>query len=153
VRRDNSTISFTFSVIRILVSLVSDLKVWILWWNCPISHSRPWLIITNNVQLNCRCMYMYILNEVWVDVEHKLKTTIFTCSKYSFILHQYLLIKIDFPICPRYFTMPKDLSENLTFSLLSHQVIFTGVKLMTVTAITVIPRWRTWNRVRIFFVN
>ena len=29
----------------------------------------------------------------------------------------------------------------------------TGVKLMTVTAITVIPRWRMWNRVRIFFVD
>ena len=27
----------------------------------------------------------------------------------------------------------------------------TGVKLMTVTVITVIPRWRTWNQVRIFF--
>jgi hypothetical protein len=30
---------------------------------------------------------------------------------------------------------------------------FTGVKLMTVTVITVIPRWRTWNQVRIFFVD
>jgi hypothetical protein len=30
---------------------------------------------------------------------------------------------------------------------------FTGVKLMTVTVIAVIPRWRTWNQVRIFFVN
>ena len=29
----------------------------------------------------------------------------------------------------------------------------TGVKLMTVTVITVIPRWRTWNQVRIFFVD
>jgi hypothetical protein len=27
------------------------------------------------------------------------------------------------------------------------------VKLMTVTAITVIPRWRTWNQVRMFFVG
>jgi hypothetical protein len=25
--------------------LVSDLKTLTLWWNCPISHSRPWLII------------------------------------------------------------------------------------------------------------
>ena len=31
--------------------------------------------------------------------------------------------------------------------------IFTGVKLMTITVITVIPRWRTWNQVRIFFVD
>ena len=67
------------------------------------------LLRSNNVQLNCRCMYMYILNEVWVDVEHKLKTTIFTCSKYSFILHQYLLIKIDFPICPRSHMIEYDL--------------------------------------------
>ena len=29
----------------------------------------------------------------------------------------------------------------------------TGVKLMTVTAITGIPRWRTWNQVRMFFVD
>jgi hypothetical protein len=29
--------------------------------------------------------------------------------------------------------------------------IITGVKLMTVT--TVIPRWRTWNQVRIFLIN
>ena len=31
--------------------------------------------------------------------------------------------------------------------------IITGVKLMTVIAITVIPRWQTWNRVIIFFVD
>jgi hypothetical protein len=30
---------------------------------------------------------------------------------------------------------------------------FTEVKLMTVTAIMVIPRWRTWNQVRKFFVD
>jgi hypothetical protein len=30
---------------------------------------------------------------------------------------------------------------------------FTGVKLMTVTVITVIPIWRMWNQVRIFFVD
>ena len=30
---------------------------------------------------------------------------------------------------------------------------FTGVNLMTVTAIMVIPRWRTWNQVRMFFVD
>ena len=30
-------------------------------------------------------------------------------------------------------------------------IVITGVKLMTITVITVIPRWRTWNRLRIFF--
>jgi hypothetical protein len=32
-------------------------------------------------------------------------------------------------------------------------LMITGVKLMTLIAITAIPRWRTWNRVRIFFVD
>ena len=42
---DNPTLKFTFYFIRNLTSLVSELQMWTLWWNCPISHSRPWLII------------------------------------------------------------------------------------------------------------
>jgi hypothetical protein len=34
-----------------------------------------------------------------------------------------------------------------------NKTIFTGVKLMTVTVIMVIPRWRMWNQVRIFFAD
>jgi hypothetical protein len=42
----------------------------------------------------------------------------------------------------------------LIWSILTEpRQLLTGVKLVTVTAITVIPRWRTWNRVRIFFVD
>ena len=50
---DNFTICFTFSFVRHSTSFASDLQIWTLRWNCPISHSRSWLsIIISSLDTN-----------------------------------------------------------------------------------------------------
>jgi hypothetical protein len=48
------------------------------------------------------------------------------------------------------------LLEGLSWSISLQDLknpMITWVKLITVTVITVIPRWRTWNQARMFFVD
>ena len=75
VRWDNSTLRFTFSLIRNTASFVSDLKMWTFGWNYTISHSRSYLIIIISicilkVSLAYKCIYIYIL----------IKNIIFCCK-------------------------------------------------------------------------
>jgi hypothetical protein len=57
VRWDNSILWFTFSFIRNSASLVSDLKMWAIRWNCPISQYWPWLITIISLLLGCKISF------------------------------------------------------------------------------------------------
>jgi hypothetical protein len=92
------------------------------------------------------------VTENWDDRNCKKKNMIsyghlsdFLKSDFLFHIH-FSVVICDFLVESSYITI---VLMHVSFKI--HYTL--GVKLMTITAITVIPRWRTWNRVRIFFVD